>query len=99
MNKKFAVGDLIFVRVFQARLRLITAENTSADEGIQLFTNNRGSTTELEANFFKLMHFLTKNCPKNYPKIKEMKPLLEAYVDNIKQESMVGRQDIVKKID
>ena len=100
MNKKYVVGQKMFKDVYQARLRLITSENTHADQAIVLYSNGTGNPGELERNFFKLLHFLSKNCPKNNEGIKSIKQGLENYVDLIKTESnLQARQEVVKKID
>jgi len=98
-NKKAVVGKLIFYNVFQERLRLITAEG-GGDESIALFSASKGMQNphEIEYNFFKLMHFLTKNSPSNSKLVKDLKPILENYNEMIKAEGAV-RAEIVKKIE
>lgn len=73
MNKKYIVGQKMFKDVYQQRLRFITSENTNADQAIVLYSNSTGNPGELERNFFKLLHFLSKNCPKNNEGIKSIK--------------------------
>lgn len=100
MNKKASVGKLIFEDVFKERMTLITAEG-GGDESIALFSSSKSSDNqnshEIEYNFFKLMHFLTKNSPLNSKYIKDLKPVLENYLAMIESDGAV-RAEIVKKI-
>ena len=90
----------MFKEVFQARLKLVNPDNTSEDTAILLYNPNSDPPGELERNFFKLLHFLSKNCPKNNDGLKSIRTVLERYSLTIKQEnSGQGRQDIIKKIE
>ena len=81
-------------------MRLITSEG-GGDESNALFSSAKvadgQNPHEIEYNFFKLMHFLTKNSPPNAHLVKDLKPVLENYLDMIRAESPI-RAEIDKKI-
>ncbi len=76
MEKKAVVGNLIF-DVFKERLTLINAQENEETQMVALFVAQPGDqknpTIEIEQNFFKLMHILTKNSLQNSNHVKEIK--------------------------
>ena len=62
------------------------------------FDNETNPSYEVEHNFFKLMHFLTKNCKNNAPSVRDIKVLLENYKNEIVKNERADISDKISKI-
>lgn len=93
MEKKATVGQIIFQEVFQRRLSLITSTDIDGSFAA-IYRPNDEESYQIEHNFFKLMHILTKNSLPNANHVKDIKRQLTTYME----EHTSGRRDIQEKI-
>ena len=85
---------IIFQEVFQRRLNKITSAENDGSQAVIVHDSNDEEAKDIERNFFKLMHILTKNSIPNAQHVKDIKRQLNTYME----ENAAGRRDIQEKI-